>query len=186
MKIIDTDLHGLKIIEPTVYSDERGFFYESFNQREFNQAIGQDIVFVQDNHSYSTQGVLRGLHFQRAPHAQGKLVRVVQGEIFDVVVDIRPESKTFGKWHGECLSGENKRQAWIPAGFAHGFLVLSPFADVLYKASDYWHPGSEATILWNDTDIGIDWPVLNTSYILSDKDLSGKTLRMAGCTCGKN
>jgi len=124
MNLIDTTLPEVKIIEAKVFGDERGFFYESFNQQQFNQEIGQDIQFVQDNHSRSVQGVLRGLHFQRAPHAQGKLVRVVQGEVFDVAVDIRPESPNFGKWHGERLSAENKRQLWIPAGFAHGFLVL--------------------------------------------------------------
>jgi len=177
MNLIDTTLPEVKIIEAKVFGDERGFFYESFNQQQFNQEIGQDIQFVQDNHSRSVQGVLRGLHFQRAPHAQGKLVRVVQGEVFDVAVDIRPESPNFGKWHGERLSAENKRQLWIPAGFAHGFLVLSETAEFLYKTTDYWHPEAEATICWDDPKINIAWP--NGNYVLSAKDRAGQRLNEA-------
>jgi len=173
MKIIDTTLTDVKIIEPTVFGDERGFFYESFNQQQFDTAIGKPVNFVQDNHSRSAQGVLRGLHFQRAPHAQGKLVRVIQGEVFDVAVDIRPDSPTFAHWHAEQLSGENKRQMWIPPGFAHGFLVLSAVAEFLYKTTDFWHPELETTIQWNDPDIGITWPQTEMERQLSTKDQHG-------------
>ena len=158
MKIVDTTIPAVKIIEPTIFGDNRGFFYESFNQQQFNQAIGRDVDFVQDNHSRSARGVLRGLHFQRSPHTQAKLVRVVIGEVFDVAVDITPGSATFGRWHGEHLSSENKRQMWIPEGFAHGFLVLSDVAEFLYKTTGYWHPESEVTIRWDDPQIGIEWP----------------------------
>lgn len=170
MQIIDTWLQGLKIIEPKVFSDERGFFYESFNQQKFDAALGKTITFVQDNHSRSTKGVLRGLHFQRAPHAQGKLVRVVAGDVFDVAVDIRKDSPTFGKWHGELLSAENKRQLWIPEGFAHGFLVLSDQAEFLYKTTDYWYPELESGIRWDDPQLAIRWPQLGMDYTLSGKD----------------
>lgn len=172
MKIIDTGLPGIKILEPQVFSDERGFFYESFNQQQFNQAIGREVNFVQDNHSRSVQGVLRGLHFQRAPHAQAKLIRVIYGEVFDVAVDIRLKSPTYGQWYGECISAENKRQIWIPEGFAHGFLVLSSVAEFLYKTTDYWHPELECTINWNDPEIGIDWPLTDCTQ-LSKKDHHG-------------
>lgn len=170
MQIIDTGLLGLKIIEPKVFGDERGFFYESFNQQQFDTALGKAVTFVQDNHSRSSKGVLRGLHFQRAPHAQGKLVRVVSGEVFDVAVDIRHESATFGKWHGELLSADNKRQLWIPEGFAHGFLVLSQEAEFLYKTTDYWYPDLEAGIRWDDPQLDISWPKLGINYTLSGKD----------------
>jgi dTDP-4-dehydrorhamnose 3,5-epimerase len=169
MKIIDTSLSGLKIIEPTLFGDERGFFFESFNQKIFNQAIGEEVIFVQDNHSSSAKNVLRGLHFQKEPHQQGKLVRVIAGEVFDVAVDIRSDSPTVGKWHGEYLSARNKRQIWIPKGFAHGFLVLSEQAEFLYKTTDYWHPELDVTIRWDDPEIGITWPLSHVP-ILSEKD----------------
>jgi dTDP-4-dehydrorhamnose 3,5-epimerase len=176
MDITDTLLLGVKIIKPKVFEDERGFFFESFNQLKFNAAIGRDVTFVQDNHSRSKMGVLRGLHYQITPYEQGKLVRVVSGEVFDVAVDIRHNSPTFGQWHGELLSEDNKVQLWIPEGFAHGFLVLSPTAEFLYKTTNYWHPQEERTIQWNDPDINILWPPLE-SYILSKKDQNGSSLK---------
>lgn len=169
MNFIETSIPNLLIVEPTVHGDNRGFFFESFNQRDFNDAIGRNVAFVQDNHSKSNHGVLRGLHFQRTPHQQGKLVRVVSGKIFDVAVDIRSDSPSFGKWHGEILSENNMRQLWIPEGFAHGFLVLSENAELLYKTTDFWHPASEVAIRWDDPTIGISWP-LPRPPILSDKD----------------
>lgn len=162
------------LIEPHVYSDDRGFFYESFNQEKFEKAIGKKISFVQDNHSKSLKDVLRGLHFQLPPKAQGKLVRVVQGEVFDVAVDIRKSSPTFGKWVGEVLSSENKKQLWIPEGFAHGFLTLSEFAEFAYKATNFYSPAHERVIIWNDEKIKISWP--NSAIILSIKDCAGKAL----------
>lgn len=162
-------------ITPRVFADGRGFFLESFNDRAFRDASGVDVRFVQDNHSRSARGVLRGLHFQREPHAQGKLVRVSAGEVFDVAVDVRRGSPTFGRWVGERLSSENHRQLWIPAGFAHGFLVLSESADVLYKATGHYAPQSEACIAWDDPELGIDWP-LDGAPILSDKDRLGRSL----------
>lgn len=188
MQIIDTGIEGLKIIDPKVFGDERGFFFESFNQQHFEQGIGHPVHFVQDNHSRSTRGVLRGLHFQRAPHAQGKLVRVVAGEVFDVAVDIRPDSPTCGQWHGEILSAENKRQLWISKGFAHGFLVLSDAAEFLYKTTDYWHPEFEAGIRWDDPTLQIDWPKLDIPLTLSAKDKINMSfeqyLNQAGKTTG--
>ncbi len=169
MKVIDTAIPDVKIIEPAVFGDERGFFMESFNEKRFNEAIGQEVKFVQDNHSRSAKGVLRGLHYQLPPHAQGKLVRVVSGEVFDVAVDIRSESPTFGKWVGVTLSAANKRMFWIPEGFAHGFLVLSETADFLYKTTDYWHRDLERCIKWNDESININWPQID-SVTLSAKD----------------
>lgn len=145
------------LLEPRVFGDERGFFFESFNQRAFEQATGLQRVFVQDNHSRSRQGVLRGLHYQLPPKAQGKLVRVVQGEVFDVAVDIRRSSPTFGKWAGEVLSAANKRQLWIPEGFAHGFITLSETAEFLYKTTDFYSPEHERCIIWNDPDLAINW-----------------------------
>jgi dTDP-4-dehydrorhamnose 3,5-epimerase len=176
MKVINVSLCGLKIIEPKVFGDERGFFLESYSHREFNHAIGRDITFVQDNHSRSNQGVLRGLHYQKSPHGQEKLVRVIQGEIFDVAVDIRTDSATYGQWHGEILSAENKRHLWIPVGFAHGFLVLSETAEVLYKTTDYWHPESEDIICWDDPTINIAWPSHTGGLQLSQKDQHGHLL----------
>ena len=157
MKVTPTDLPDVLIIEPDMFGDERGFFFESFNQKKFEAAIGRKVDFVQDNHSKSVKGVLRGLHYQLPPHAQGKLVRVVQGEVFDVVVDIRSQSKTFGHWSGEVLSAENRKQLWIPEGFAHGFITLSNSAEFTYKTSDYYYPNAERAIAWNDVNIGIDW-----------------------------
>ncbi|NOT12960.1 MAG: dTDP-4-dehydrorhamnose 3,5-epimerase [Methylococcaceae bacterium] len=168
MRIQQTALPDLLIIEPTVFGDDRGFFYESFNARRFTELTGINKVFVQDNHSKSAKDVLRGLHYQiRQP--QGKLVRVVSGEVFDVVVDIRKSSATFGQWLGLTLSAVNNRQLWIPEGFAHGFLVTSDSAEFLYKTTDYYEPAHERSILWNDSDIGIEWP-LNRQPLLSGKD----------------
>lgn len=168
MQVIPTAIPDVLIIEPKVFGDARGFFYESFNQRAFNEATGLDVQFVQDNHSRSAKGVLRGLHYQ-IEHAQGKLVRVVQGAVFDVAVDIRKSSPTFGKWVGVELSADNYRQLWVPAGFAHGFLVLSESADFLYKTTDYYHPEYERSIRWDDPTLAIDWP-LEVKPVLSSKD----------------
>ncbi|WP_347254295.1 dTDP-4-dehydrorhamnose 3,5-epimerase [Leminorella grimontii] len=169
MNVIKTDISDVLILEPRVFGDERGFFFESFNQRVFEDTIGRKVTFVQDNHSKSSRGVLRGLHFQKGEYAQGKLVRCVAGEVFDVVVDIRKGSPTFGKWVGVYLSAENKRQLWIPEGFAHGFLTLSETAEFLYKATNYYAPASEGSILWNDKTIGIEWPITQPPE-LSAKD----------------
>lgn len=169
MNVISTAIPDVLIIEPKVFGDERGFFYESFNQKAFNEATGLDVQFVQDNHSRSRQGVLRGLHYQLPPHAQGKLVRCVRGAVFDVAVDIRKSSTTFGKWVGVELSEASHRQLWIPPGFAHGFLTLSETADFLYKATNYYSPSSERCIAWNDSTINIGWP-LAILPVVSDKD----------------
>lgn len=165
------------VFEPKVFGDERGFFFESFNQRSFNDAVGSNINFVQDNHSRSVKNVLRGLHYQ-IQQPQGKLVRVVQGEVFDVAVDIRKNSPTFGQWVGEVLSAENKKQLWVPAGFAHGFLTLSDTAEFLYKTTDYYAPAFERCIRWDDPSIGITWQ-LGISPMVSSKDAIGKTLEQA-------
>lgn len=170
MKVIETKIPGLLIIEPKVFGDERGFFFESFNEKAFNAATGNTLPFVQDNHSKSTKGVLRGLHYQLPPKAQGKLVRVVQGEVFDVAVDIRKGSPTYGQWVGEVLSADNKKQLWIPPGFAHGFLTLSDTAEFLYKTTDYWSPEHERAILWNDATLNIDWPLNGLQPTLAAKD----------------
>lgn len=172
MKVTATAIPDVLVLEPRVFGDERGFFFESFNQQAFDEAVGRKIVFVQDNHSKSTKNVLRGLHYQLPPKAQGKLVRVVQGEVFDVTVDIRKDSPTFGKWVGEILSAENKKQMWIPPGLAHGFLTLSESAEFLYKTTDYYAPENERCIAWNDAKIGIDWPLQGIPG-LSAKDLAG-------------
>jgi dTDP-4-dehydrorhamnose 3,5-epimerase len=169
MKVTDTEIAEVKIIEPRVFEDERGFFYESFNQDRFNQAVGRHVDFVQDNHSKSTKGVLRGLHYQLAPKAQGKLVRVVQGEVFDVAVDIRRSSPTFGQWVGVLLSGDNKKQLWIPEGFAHGFVTLSDTAEFLYKTTDYYSKDQERAIRWNDPTLAIDWQT-DLTPLISEKD----------------
>ena len=169
MKIRDAGIPDVKIIEPTVLEDERGFFFESFHQKRFEEAIGRAVSFVQDNHSKSIKGVFRGLHYQLPPHAQGKLVRVVQGEVFDVVLDIRKSSSTFGHWIGETLSAENKRQLWIPEGFAHGFLTLSSTSEFYYKATDYYAPESERTICWYDPDLCLNWPEI-VPTVVSHKD----------------
>jgi len=164
------------LLEPKVFGDERGFFFESFNQKTFNHLMGQEITFVQDNHSRSAKNVLRGLHYQ-IEQPQGKLVRVSQGAVFDVAVDVRLSSKTFGQWCGEILSAENKRQLWIPAGFAHGFIVMSETAEVLYKTTDYYAPASEKIILWNDPTLAIDWHLSDFSPTLSSKDAQGLLFR---------
>jgi len=169
MKVTDTQIPEVKIIEPTLFEDDRGFFIESYNQQRFEEAIGYAVNFVQDNHSKSAKGVLRGLHYQLPPKAQGKLVRVIQGEVFDVAVDIRKSSPTFGQWFGLMLTAENKKQLWIPAGFAHGFMTLSDTAEFLYKTTDYYSPEHERSIHWNDSSIGIKWPT-TTNPILSLKD----------------
>ena len=174
MQIVPTSLPDVFCFEPKVFGDDRGFFYESFNARLFEQLTGVSTSFVQDNHSKSAKHVLRGLHYQ-IRHPQGKLVRVTAGTVFDVVVDIRKSSPDFGKWSGTLLSAENKRQLWIPAGFAHGFVVLSDSAEFLYKTTDYWMPEHERCILWNDPAIGIDWGI-QAMPLLSGKDQVGKLL----------
>jgi dTDP-4-dehydrorhamnose 3,5-epimerase len=177
MKITPTAITDVLILEPRVFGDERGFFMESFNQRTFNEAVGYEVTFVQDNQSRSAKGVLRGLHFQLPPHAQGKLVRVTQGCVFDVAVDVRPGSASFGRWVSAELSGVNHRQMWIPPGFAHGFLVTSDSADFLYKTTDYYAPPSEASIRWNDPDIAINWPIAGIIPALSEKDAAAPLLK---------
>ncbi|MEX3841110.1 dTDP-4-dehydrorhamnose 3,5-epimerase [Paraburkholderia sp. BR10882] len=177
IQVTATALPEVKIIEPKVFGDARGFFYESFNAREFAEHVEQGVEFVQDNHSRSSRGVLRGLHFQ-LEHAQGKLVRVVEGEVFDVVVDIRKSSPRFGKWVGVKLSVDNHRQLWVPPGFAHGFVVLSESAQFLYKTTDYWYPEHERSIIWNDADIGIAWPI-EGEPLLAAKDAAGVRLAEA-------
>lgn len=168
MKVLPLSIPDVLLIEPQVFGDDRGFFYESFNQNKFEAALGHKINFVQDNHSKSVKGVLRGLHYQLTPKEQGKLVRVIQGEVFDVAVDLRQSSATFGKWIGEILSGDNKKQLWIPEGFAHGFLTLSDTAEFLYKTTDFYSPEHEQSILWDDETIRIDWPL--EDVFLSSKD----------------
>lgn len=157
MQIVSSLLPGVLLLEPRVFGDERGFFFESFNQRDFDELVGESVKFVQDNHSKSTRGVLRGLHYQLPPKAQGKLVRVVGGEVFDVAVDLRRDSPTFGRWAGALLSATNKRQMWIPPGFAHGFVTLSETAEFLYKTTDYYSPAHERCIRWDDPVLAIDW-----------------------------
>ena len=178
MNITTTSLPGVLIIEPKVFGDERGFFFESFNQATFSKATGQDVQFVQDNHSRSAKGVLRGLHYQ-VQQAQGKLVRVVRGRVFDVAVDLRRSSAHFGRWFGLELSETTHRQLWVPPGFGHGFLTLSDSADFLYKATDYYAPQHERCIAWNDPTIGIDWPLDGITVALSGKDQQGLTLPKA-------
>lgn len=179
MNVVKTDIEGLLILEPKVFGDARGFFYESFNQQVFNAATGLDVQFVQDNHSRSAQGVLRGLHYQLAPKAQGKLVRCVRGAVFDVAVDIRHGSPTFGRWVGVELSELNHRQLWISPGFAHGFLTLTESADFLYKTTEYYSPEHERCIRWDDTNIAIQWPDLDVPLQLSGKDQVGRSLAEA-------
>lgn len=169
LKAIETTLPGVLILEPKVFGDSRGFFFESFNAREFEAVTGIGTTFVQDNHSMSRKGVLRGMHYQ-IQHAQGKLVRVISGEVFDVAVDLRKSSLTFGKWVGIHLSADNKRQLWVPPGFAHGFLVLSETAEFLYKTTDYWYPEHERSVVWNDPTIAIEWPLAGVDPILAAKD----------------
>jgi dTDP-4-dehydrorhamnose 3,5-epimerase len=177
-QVITTPIDGVLVLEPKVFGDARGFFFESFNARDFAQATGLNVDFVQDNHSKSTKGVLRGLHYQEK-HPQGKLVRVTQGTVFDVAVDIRKDSTTYGKWFGVELSAENKKQVWIPAGLAHGFLVTSDTAEFLYKTTDYYHPEFERSLLWSDPDLAIEWPLhmLDASPRLAAKDEHAPRLR---------
>ena len=170
INVVSTFLDDVKIIEPVLFEDDRGFFYESFNQNVFNNALDLEVKFVQDNHSKSTKGVLRGLHYQQKPYEQDKLVRVVNGLVYDVAVDLRPYSKQFGKWVGVYLSEQNKKQLFIPKGFAHGFLVLSESAEFLYKTSEYYEPKSEISIKWNDPLLNINWP--DSEIIISEKDNS--------------
>ena len=176
MKVTPLAVPDVLLLEPKVFGDERGFFYESFNQDVFRRATGLDVQFVQDNHSRSARNVLRGLHYQIAPKAQGKLVRAVAGEVFDVAVDIREKSPTFGQWVGELLSADNKRQLWIPPGFAHGFLVLSEYAEFLYKTTDYYAPECERGIRWDDPELAIPWP-LTGEPVISAKDAQNAPLR---------
>lgn len=178
MNLIETALPGVVILEPKVFGDDRGFFMETFNARRFRELTGCGKAFVQDNHSRSVRGVLRGLHYQLGAHPQDKLVRCVAGEIFDVAVDIRRGSRTFGQWVGERLSADNKRQLWVPAGFAHGFLVLSETAEVIYKVTDYYDPAGERSIRWDDADIGIRWP-FEGQPLLSGKDAAAPAFRAA-------
>lgn len=178
MNVISTEIPDVLIIEPKIFGDDRGFFFESFNHKAFVEKTGVTAEFVQDNHSKSSKNVLRGLHYQMQ-QPQGKLLRVVAGEIYDVAVDIRKSSPTFGQWVGCLISAENKRQFWVPAGFAHGFLVVSDIAEVLYKTTDYYAPGHERCIVWNDPDLAIAWPLDGAEPILSPKDKAGQTLKKA-------
>lgn len=179
MNVIKTAIPSVLIFEPKVFGDDRGFFFESFNHKLFEEAVGYPVTFVQDNHSKSSKGVLRGLHYQLPPHAQGKLVRCVAGEVFDVAVDIRKSSPSFGQWVGVHLSGENKRQLWIPEGFAHGFVTLTESAEFLYKTTNYYAPASDRGIAWNDPTIGIRWPELKADILTSAKDSIAKSLESA-------
>jgi dTDP-4-dehydrorhamnose 3,5-epimerase len=177
MRAVPTALPGALVLEPKVFGDARGFFFESYNRREVEAAVGRKLDFVQDNHSLSRKGVLRGLHYQ-LPKPQGKLVRVVRGEVFDVAVDLRRGSPTFGRWAGQVLSAENKKQLWIPEGFAHGFLVLSDEAELLYKTTEYWHPEHERCIRWDDPALAITWPA-EVAPLVSPKDAAGVPLAEA-------
>ena len=170
MEVIKTELEGVLILEPRIFTDERGYFFECYNQREFLAKTGLDVTFVQDNESFSTYGVLRGLHFQKGEFAQAKLVRVIEGKVLDVAVDIRKGSPTFGKWTSVELSGENHRQFFIPRGFAHGFSVLSPTARFQYKCDNFYAPGQEGAVAWNDPDLAIDWKLPAADVLLSEKD----------------
>lgn len=176
MQVTQTAIDGVLILEPKVFGDARGFFYESFNQRAFDEAVGNPVRFVQDNHSRSSLGVLRGLHFQRAPHQQGKLVRAVRGSVYDVAVDIRRDSPTYGAWVGVELSEENHRQLWIPGGLAHGFLVTSESADFLYKTTNYYAPSAEGAVRWDDPSLAIEWPLNGIEPRLSSKDAAAPLL----------
>ena len=180
-QVTTTPIDGMLVLEPRVFGDARGFFFESFNASDFTQATGVKETFVQDNHSKSAKGVLRGLHYQ-VQHAQGKLVRVTQGAVFDVAVDIRKGSSTFGQWFGQELSAENKKQLWIPAGLAHGFLVTSDSAEFLYKTTDYYYPEFERSLLWNDPAIGVEWPLhlLDAAPLLAAKDVAALTFAQSG------
>jgi dTDP-4-dehydrorhamnose 3,5-epimerase len=170
--VTPTAIPDVLVIEPKFFNDDRGWFFESFNEKDFSSAVGEKVIFVQDNHSFSKKGVLRGLHYQME-YAQGKLVRVCHGAVFDVAIDLRNASSTFGNWVGVELSAENKKQLWIPAGFAHGFLVLSETAEFLYKTTNYWHSASEKCIIWNDPTLNIQWPDICTQPVLNPKDAAG-------------
>jgi dTDP-4-dehydrorhamnose 3,5-epimerase len=176
MKFTPLAIPDILVFEPDVFEDQRGFFFESFNQSQFENVIGRKITFVQDNHSKSIKGVVRGLHFQLPPKEQGKLIRVIQGQIYDVAVDLRKKSPTFGQWVGEVLSAANKKQIWIPEGFAHGFITLSDDSEILYKATDFYSPNHEQCLIWNDPEINVRWPHTKDNYIFSDKDKKGKAL----------
>jgi len=178
MKAVPTSIPDVLVIEPAVFGDARGFFYESWNRRRFSELVGRDVDFVQDNHSMSARGVLRGLHYQLR-QAQGKLVRVAAGEVYDVVVDLRRSSPTFGRSFGLSLSAENRRMLWVPEGFAHGFLVVSDTAEFLYKTTDYYAPEHERSLLWNDPALGIDWPLEGREPVLKPKDAAGTPLASA-------
>ena len=185
METEQTILPGVLVVRPRIFKDERGFFLESWNQREFDQAVGREVRFVQDNHSRSKRGVLRGLHYQVAPAAQAKLVTVMQGKIFDVAVDIRPDSETYGRWIGEELCGDQRSSLWIPEGFAHGFVVLSEEADVLYKTTEFYSPEHEKCIRWDDQTLRIKWPLTEDGPLVSPKDEIGSTFgEIAGFCCG--
>jgi dTDP-4-dehydrorhamnose 3,5-epimerase len=171
MKVTPLAIPDVLLIEPQVFADDRGFFFESFNQERFEKAVGKKINFVQDNHSKSVKGVMRGLHYQLPPKDQGKLVRVIQGEVYDVAVDVRLSSPTFGKWVGEVLSSDNKKQLWIPEGFAHGFLTLSDTAEFLYKTTNFYSKEHDRSLLWSDKDLGIAWPINQLNITLSKKDM---------------
>ena len=176
MKVTPLKISDVKLIEPDIFQDQRGFFFESFNQKKFNQAIGEEITFVQDKHSKSKKGVLRGLHYQKSPFSQGKLIRVICGEIFDIALDIRKDSPSFGKWVSQILSAENKKQLWIPEGFAHGFLALSDGVEMIYKTTNFYSKAHEATIKYNDQQFKINWPK-NTQYFLSSSDLNADNFK---------
>jgi dTDP-4-dehydrorhamnose 3,5-epimerase len=176
--VTKTNLPEVLVLQPKVFGDARGFFFESFNARDFAEATGLNLQFVQDNHSRSSRGVLRGLHYQ-IKHSQGKLVRVVAGEVFDVAVDMRKDSPQFGQWTGCHLTAENAKQMWVPPGFAHGFFVMSEFADFLYKTTDYWFPEHERCLLWNDPELAIEWPLGEISPLLAAKDAAGLPLALA-------
>ncbi len=178
MKVTPLEIPDVLLIEPQVFGDDRGFFFESFNQAEFDKTVGSKSNFVQDNHSMSVKGVLRGLHYQLPPNAQGKLVRVIQGEVFDVAVDLRRSSVNFGQWVGEILSAKNKKQLWIPEGFAHGFLTLSDVAEVLYKVTNFNFPQSERRIIWDDVTLNIQW-FQNSNILLSSKDIMGQSFKLS-------
>ncbi len=178
MNVRPMEIPEVLLVEPRVFGDSRGFFFESFNRGKLEAALGRTLDFVQDNHSLSAKNVLRGIHYQ-FPHPQGKLVRVIRGEVFDVAVDLRRGSPTFGRWVGEALSAGNKRQMWIPEGFGHGFLVVSDGAEFLYKTTDYWYPEHERCIRWNDPDLAIAWPIKSGAPVVSAKDAAGASLREA-------
>jgi dTDP-4-dehydrorhamnose 3,5-epimerase len=177
MKITPLSISDVLLIEPKVFDDDRGFFFESFNQYKFEEAVGRKVNFAQDNHSKSSKGVLRGLHYQSPPKVQAKMIRVIQGEVFDVAVDLRQSSPTFGAWVGEILSADNKKQMWIPEGFAHGFVTLSDTSEILYKTTDFYSPQHEHVISWDDQTLNILWPIVIEKFFLTDKDLNASSFK---------